>query len=324
MINLIERLITKKASERKNKNLISIDDLTLEEIKKIHKQAEIFFQKNRNHKNIYHNLRKQTLINLFFESSTRTRASFEIAAKNLGAKVVNIDINTSSIKKGESIADTAATLNAMNPDFVVIRHSSSGIFSLFKKYFSCVLINAGDGINEHPTQALLDSFVIWRNKRNFIGLKIAICGDVLHSRVAHSNIKLLKKLGCKIFVITPSTLITKNYKEWMKENFDVEVCEDLINGIKDADVIMMLRIQRERMSGGYISSLEEYFLTFGLTQEKLKFAKSDVIIMHPGPINRDVEISFDLADNKKFSLILEQVESGIAVRQSLLKFLNDQ
>jgi aspartate carbamoyltransferase catalytic subunit len=300
------------------KDLISIDQLKLEDIQKIHDSAKKFFKNNQENLS----LSGKILVNFFFENSTRTRTSFEIAAKRMGAKVVNIDISLSSLKKGESIIDTAKTINAMNPDFVAIRHNSSGIVQLLKKYISASLINAGDGTNEHPSQALLDSFTILQHKKNLQNLKIAICGDVLHSRVARSNIKLLKKFGCEIRVITPPTLITHDYKNWLKENFGVEVFEELQEGIKGVDVVMMLRIQQERMLGCYIPSLLEYFKLFGLTHEKLKAAKPDVLVLHPGPINREVEISSALADDEKFSLILEQVEAGVAVRQALLHFLN--
>ena len=302
------------------KDLIGIDRLSLQDVNDIHKSAEKFFRKNPNHGQ---DLDGKLLVNFFFENSTRTRTSFEIAAKRMGAKVVNIDISLSSLKKGESIIDTAKTINAMNPDFVAIRHNGSGICDVLKKYISASLINAGDGTNEHPSQALLDSFVILQHKKTLQNLKIAICGDVLHSRVARSNIKLLKKFGCEIRVITPPTLITCDYRNWLKEKWGVEVFESLLEGIAGVDVVMMLRIQQERMLGCYIPSLSEYFKLFGLTHEKLKVAKPDVLVLHPGPINRDVEISSALADDEKFSLILEQVEAGVAVRQAILKFLNN-
>jgi aspartate carbamoyltransferase catalytic subunit len=217
--------------------------------------------------------------------------------------------------------DTAKTINAMNPDFVAIRHNSSGIVALLKKYISASLINAGDGTNEHPSQALLDSFIIKQHKKNLKNLKIAICGDVLHSRVARSNIKLLKKFGCEIRVITLPTLISFGYRDWLKKNWDIEVFESLESGIKNVDVIMMLRIQQERMLGCYIPSLSEYFKLFGLTHQKLKLAPK-AVVLHPGPINREVEISSALADDKNFSLILNQVEAGVTVRQALLNFLS--
>ena len=303
------------------KDLITIDQLSIEDIKEIHSQAEGYFSANQTHEKRTSELSGKILVNFFFENSTRTRTSFEIAAKRLAADVVNIDISLSSLKKGESIIDTAKTINVMKPDFVAIRHNGSGITALLKKYLFASLINAGDGTNEHPSQALLDSFVIRKHKKNLQNLKIAICGDVLHSRVARSNIKLLKKFGCEVRVITPPTFITHEYKNWMKESWNVEVFESLEQGITGVDVVMMLRIQQERMQGCYIPSLSEYFKLFGLTHEKLKAAKPDVLVLHPGPINRDVEISSALADDENVSLILEQVEAGVAVRQAILKFL---
>jgi aspartate carbamoyltransferase catalytic subunit len=300
------------------KNLISIDQISLQDVSEIHKLAQKYFKNSAPFNQV---LANKILLNFFFENSTRTRTSFEIAAKRLGAKVVNIDISLSSLKKGESIIDTAKTINAMKPDFVAIRHNSSGIVEQLKSHISAALINAGDGTNEHPSQALLDSFVILQHKKNLQNLKIAICGDVLHSRVARSNIKLLTKLGAKIRVITPATLITHDYKNWLKENWNVEVFESLELGIENVDVIMVLRIQQERMIGCYIPSLAEYFKLFGLTHEKLNAAKSDVLVLHPGPINREVEISSALADDKNFSLILDQVEAGVAVRQAILEIL---
>lgn len=297
------------------KDLITIDQLSLQDINFIHDLA-----------NNYRNLPTfdgKILINFFFENSTRTRTSFEIAAKKLNMEVVNIDISLSSLKKGESIIDTAKTIDAMNPDFVAIRHNASGILTVLKKYIRASLINAGDGTNEHPSQALLDSFVIRKHKGDLRNLKIAICGDVLHSRVARSNIKLLKKFGCKINVITPPTLMVKDYQNWLKEKWDIEVYQNLGEGIKDCDVVMMLRIQQERMLGCYIPSLGEYFKLFGLTHQKLLAAKKDVIVLHPGPINREVEISSALADDSTSSLILEQVEAGVLVRQALLHFLKN-
>jgi aspartate carbamoyltransferase catalytic subunit len=299
-------------------DLISVDQLTVNDIEAIHHQADIFFA---NGNQQYRDLENKLLINFFFENSTRTRMSFEIAMKRMGGKVLNVDISLSSLKKGESIIDMAKTLNAMKPDFVAIRHNSSGIVNLLKNYIEANLINAGDGTNEHPSQALLDSFVIKKHKKNLANLKIAICGDVLHSRVARSNIKLLKKFGCEIRVITPPTLIVNQYRNWLKEKFDIEVFEDLVSGIQGVDVIMMLRIQQERMLGCYIPSLSEYFKIYGLDYEKIKFAPN-ALVLHPGPINRDVEIASNLADDKNRSLILEQVSAGVAVRQSLLLMLN--
>lgn len=299
------------------KDLISIDDININQIDEVHHLANQYFLNPNQH---YDDLKEKILLNFFFENSTRTRMSFEIAGKKMGAKVVNLDVSLSSLKKGESIIDTAQTINALKPDFVAIRHNSSGIIHILKKYLNCSIINAGDGTNEHPSQALLDSFVIKNHKKTLQNLKIAICGDVLHSRVARSNIKLLAKYNCEIRVITSPTLITKHYRQWLKENWNIEVYENLIEGIKNVDVIMMLRIQQERMVGSYVSSLAEYYKIYGLNHEKLIYAKN-ALIMHPGPINRDVEISSQLADDPKKSLILEQVASGVAVRQAILKLL---
>lgn len=309
------------------KDLISIDQLSIKDVTEIHDAAEIFFKNNANRSSVVEtpeskDLIGKILVNFFFENSTRTRTSFEIAAKRMGAKVVNIDVSLSSLKKGESMIDTAKTIDAMHPDFVAIRHNSSGIAQLLKKYISASLINAGDGTNEHPSQALLDSFTIKRHKKDLKNLKIAICGDVLHSRVARSNIKLLKKFGCEIRVITPPTLMVHGYEKWLKDKWNIEVFNSLEKGIAGVDVIMMLRIQQERMLGCYIPSLSEYYQLFGLTHEKIKYAKEDVLVLHPGPINREVEISSALADDLKYSVVLEQVEAGVAVRQAILKMLN--
>ncbi len=304
----------------KNKNLISINDLSDQDLDSIFVSSKKHFDNNK--KRIFKNtLEGKTLINFFFENSTRTRTSFEIAASNLGAKVINIDISLSSLKKGETIIDTTKTINAMNPDFVAIRHNASGIVKSLKEYIAASVINAGDGTNEHPSQALLDAFVILQNKNKIKGLEIAICGDILHSRVARSNLILLNRLGAKIRLITLPTLISKDFEKWVDRKWGIKVYQKLEDGIKDADVIIMLRIQQERMLGCFVPSLAEYYNLFGLTHEKLKSAKKDVIVLHPGPINREVEISSALADDENFSLILNQVESGVAVRQAILEFL---
>lgn len=304
----------------KNRNLLSIKNLSVQQIEQILNDSQTHFIHNQK-KLINTALQGKILVNFFFENSTRTRTSFEIAAKNLGAEVVNIDISLSSLKKGESLIDTAKTINAMLPDFVAIRHNASGIVELLSKYIDASVINAGDGTNEHPSQALLDAFTIQQNKGRIKDLEIAICGDVLHSRVARSNILLLSKLGAKIRLIMPPTLIANGFEDWVKNNWGIKVYQSLVEGIKDVDVIMMLRIQQERMLGCFIPSLAEYYKLFGLDHQKLKLAKKDVIVLHPGPINRDVEISSDLADDERFSLILNQVEAGVAVRQAILEFL---
>ncbi len=300
------------------RDLISIDHLSVAQITSIHKLAKKYYAKQKT----VSDLKGKLLVNFFFENSTRTRMSFEIAARRMSADVVNLDISLSSLKKGESIIDTAKTINAMRPDFVAIRHNSSGIIELLKNYINASLINAGDGTNEHPSQALLDSFVILQHKRKLKNLEIAICGDVLHSRVARSNIKLLKKFGAKIRVITPPTLMPVGYKEWLQQKWQIDVFDNLADGIAGVDVVMMLRIQQERMLGCYIPSLGEYFRLYGLNHNKLKLARKNALVLHPGPINRDVEISSQLADDPKISLILEQVEAGVAVRQAILKFIS--
>ncbi len=300
------------------KDLISIDQLSVLDIKSIHKKALKYFQNPKFRTKFSGKL----FVNFFFENSTRTRLSFEIAAKRMGAEVVNIDVALSSLKKGETLVDMAKTINAMRPDFVAVRHNASGIVDLLANYMDAPLINAGDGTNEHPTQALLDSFVILQKKGKIEGLKIAICGDALHSRVARSNLKLLAKMGAKLKVVTLPTLIPKDYDKWLMKKFGATLCADLSEGIKGADVVMMLRIQQERMSGSYISSLGEYFRFYGLTHEKLALANKGALVLHPGPINRDVEISSLLADDENISLILTQVEAGVAVRQAIIEHIS--
>ncbi|MFT6105946.1 MAG: aspartate carbamoyltransferase catalytic subunit [Rickettsiales bacterium] len=305
----------------KNKHLISINDLSDSDLDFIFKSSKKHFENNQNRvfKDI---LKGKALINFFFENSTRTRTSFEIAAKNLGADVVNIDISLSSLKKGETIIDTAKTINAMNPDFVAIRHNSSGIVELLKNHIDSGIINAGDGTNEHPSQALLDAFTILQHKGKIKGLEIAICGDILHSRVARSNLLLLTRLGANIRLIMPPTLLVKDFEKWVDKKWGVKIYQNIKDGIKNADVVMMLRIQQERMFGCFIPSPEEFYKIFGLNHDNLKLAKKDAIVLHPGPINRDVEISSALADDENISLILNQVENGVAVRQAILEFLN--
>ncbi len=260
-------------------------------------------------------LRGRTQINLFFEASTRTQSSFELAGKRLGADVMNMSVANSSVKKGETLIDTAATLNAMRPDIIVVRHRHAGAVHLLARKVDCAVVNAGDGAHEHPTQALLDALTIRRNKGRIEGLVVAICGDILHSRVARSNILLLGALGARVRVIGPSTLLPAGI-----ENMGVEVFRDMRAGLKDVDIVMMLRLQRERMSGAFIPSTKEYFRYFGLDEEKLGFAKPDALVMHPGPMNRGVEIDSLVADGAQ-SLIKEQVEMGVAVRMAVLEAL---
>ena len=294
----------------KNKHILSIKDLSIKNITDILTKAEKFLNKRNKKKNSFSN---KNIINLFFEDSTRTLTSFELAGKQLGASVINMSIATSSIKKGETLIDTAMTLNAMNPDILIVRHNMSGVPYLLSEKVNCSVINAGDGSNEHPTQALLDALTIKRHKRKISGLEVAILGDVLHSRVARSNIYLLNKLGAKIRVISPPTLLPPKIEE-----LGVKVFKSLEHGLKDVDIIMVLRIQKERMSGSFVPSEKEFFKFWGLDRKKLNNAKKNALVMHPGPINRGIEIDSDVADDIGRSLILEQVKLGVAIRMSII------
>jgi len=262
-------------------------------------------------------LRGLTQINLFFEASTRTQASFELAGKRLGADVMNMSVASSSVKKGETLIDTAMTLNAMHPDILVIRHGAAGAAALLARKVGCAVINAGDGAHEHPTQALLDGLTIRRHKGRLDGLTVAICGDILHSRVARSNIILLNTMGARVRAVGPSTLMPAGIAEMGTEHH-VRI-ED---GVRDADVVMMLRLQRERMAGGFVPSVREYFRHYGLDAAKLARAKPDCLVMHPGPMNRGVEIASEIADGPQ-SVIEEQVEMGVAVRMAVMEALLD-
>jgi len=258
----------------------------------------------------------QTQVNLFFENSTRTQSSFEIAGKRLGADVMNMAIATSSVAKGETLIDTAMTINAMHPDYLVVRHQSSGAVELLAQKVSCAVLNAGDGQHEHPTQALLDALTIRRHFGKLEGLTVAICGDILHSRVARSNIHLLSRMGARVRVVAPSTLLPSGIA-----NFGVEVFRNMADGLRDADVVMMLRLQLERMSGAFVPSMREFYQFFGLTEEKLAHARPSALVMHPGPMNRGVEIDSSVADGAQ-SVIREQVEMGVAVRMAVLDALD--
>ena len=260
-------------------------------------------------------LRGRTQINLFFEASTRTQSSFELAGKRLGADVMNMSVANSSVKKGETLIDTAATLNAMRPDLIVVRHDQAGAVHLLARKVDCSVINAGDGQHEHPTQALLDALTIRRNKGPIDGLTVAICGDILHSRVARSNFLLLTQLGARVRVCGPSTLLPSGV-----ERMGVEVYRDMEAALDGADIVMMLRLQRERMNGAFIPSTREYYRFWGLDEEKLARAAPGALVMHPGPMNRGVEISSEVADGAQ-SLIREQVEMGVAVRMAVLEAL---
>ncbi len=262
-------------------------------------------------------LRGRTQINLFFEASTRTQSSFELAGKRLGADVMNMSVGNSSVKKGETLIDTAMTLNAMHPDILIIRHGSAGAAALLAQKVTCSVVNAGDGAHEHPTQALLDALTIRRKKGRIQGLTVAICGDVLHSRVARSNIILLNALGARVRVVAPSTLLPAGV-----EQMSVEVHRTMEDGLQGADVIIMLRLQRERMAGAYVPSVREYFHFFGLDRDKLNLANEGALVMHPGPMNRGVEIASEVADGTQ-SVIQEQVEMGVAVRMAVMEALLD-
>jgi aspartate carbamoyltransferase catalytic subunit len=298
------------------RHLLGIDGLSAGEITGLLDLSEEFVDLNRQIEKKRTTLRGRTQINLFFESSTRTQSSFELAGKRLGADVMNMSVAQSAIRKGETLLDTAATLNAMHPDLIVVRHQASGAVELLAQKVQCSVINAGDGAHEHPTQALLDALTIRRNKGDIGRLTVAICGDILHSRVARSNIVLLNTLGARVRVVAPTTLLPAGI-----ERMGVEVFRDMRAGLKDADIVMMLRLQRERMNGSLIPSTKEYFHYYGLDTAKLKYAKPDALVMHPGPMNRGVEIDSAVADGAQ-SLIQEQVEMGVAVRMAVLEALS--
>ena len=298
-----------------HRHLLGIDGLSRAEIVALLDLAEAAVEISRQVDKKRATLRGRTQINLFFEASTRTQSSFELAGKRLGADVMNMSVGNSSLKKGETLIDMAMTLNAMRPDLLVVRHHQAGAVHLLARKVECSVINAGDGAHEHPTQALLDALTIRRNLGRIEGLVIAICGDILHSRVARSNILLLGALGARVRVIGPSTLLPTGI-----DNMGVEVYRDMRAGLRDADIVMMLRLQRERMNGAFVPSEKEYFRYFGLDEEKLSLAKPGALVMHPGPMNRGVEIDSLVADGAQ-SLIREQVEMGVAVRMAVLEAL---
>jgi len=300
-----------------HRHLLAIEGLHPHEIGHLLDLAESYVLLNRQGKTQRDLLRGRTLINLFFEDSTRTRTSFEIAGKRLGADVINMSVSTSSVNKGETLLDTAWTLNAMNTDLLVVRHAESGAPSLLAQKVDAAVINAGDGTHEHPTQALLDALTIRRRKGRLEGLTVAICGDIAHSRVARSNIHLLTTLGSTVRVVGPPTLIPAD-----AGRLGVEVHHDMAKGLAGADVVMMLRLQKERMAKGLVPSPREFFRFYGLDREKLAHAKPDAMVMHPGPMNRGVEIDSAVADDPSRSVIAEQVEMGVAVRMAVLDTLN--
>jgi aspartate carbamoyltransferase catalytic subunit len=306
---------TPAVTSLRRKDLLGISDMAADEITLVLDTAEAMKEIGSRPIKKVPALRGKTVVNLFFEPSTRTRTSFEIAEKRLSADTLNIAIASSSVVKGETLADTALNLEAMQPDMIVLRHSSSGACHLLSRICRSAIINAGDGMHEHPTQALLDAFTIRERKKRLEGLKVAIVGDLLHSRVLRSNIHLLTKMGADVWVCGPPTLIPTDIRR-----FGVRATSRVDEAVADADVIMLLRIQLERMEGAFFPSLREYFNVFGMTEARLRLAKPDVIIMHPGPMNRGVEIASEVADGP-YSVILDQVANGVAVRMAVLYLL---
>ena len=300
-----------------SRHLLGIGHLSVGEILNILDLADKYVEFNRQPTKINAALNGKTLINMFFENSTRTQMSFDLAGKRLGADVMNMNASSSSLQKGESLVDTALTLNAMGPDLLVVRHPDSGAVSLLADKVNCSVINAGDGNHEHPTQALLDALTIRRRKKTIHGLNVAICGDILHSRVARSNMLLLFKLQNRVRMIGPTTLVPRSLTE-----LGVEVFDSMREGLREVDVVMMLRLQRERMAGASIPSFREYFHLYGLDGEALSHAREDAIVMHPGPMNRGVEIDGTIADDINRSVIQEQVEMGVAVRMAVMDLLS--
>ena len=298
-----------------HRHLLTCEGLTAGDINSLLDLADNAAEINRQVNKKRDVLRGRTLINLFFEASTRTQSSFELAGKRLGADVMNMNVSASSVQKGETLIDTAMTLNAMRPDILVVRHHSAGAVELLSQKVDCSVVNAGDGAHQHPTQALLDALTIRRAKGRLEGLIVAICGDIRHSRVARSNINVLNTLGARVRLIAPSTLLPP-----APERLGGEVFTNMWDGLEGADIVMMLRLQRERMSGTFVPSTREYFHFFGLDHEKLARAKPDALVMHPGPMNRGVEIASTVADSAR-SVIREQVEMGVAVRMAVLEAL---
>jgi aspartate carbamoyltransferase catalytic subunit len=299
----------------RRRDLLGIRNLSAKEIVGILDTAENFREINQRELKKVPTLRGKTVINLFFEASTRTRTSFELAAKRLSADAINISVSSSAVTKGETLIDTALNLDAMSPDCIVVRHSSAGVPHQLAKVSRAAIVNAGDGANEHPTQALLDAMTIREHKKKIENLNVAIIGDILHSRVARSNIHLLTKLGATVKVAGPKTLVPDDFQHLVEKNLFVS--KSVEEAIEGADVVMILRIQRERQDSAYFPTLREYAIHYGLTQERLDLAKSDAIVLHPGPMNRGIEIASDVADSSR-SLILDQVKYGVAVRMAVL------
>jgi aspartate carbamoyltransferase catalytic subunit len=299
------------------RHLLGIENLSVEEAVGLLDLAEEYAALNRAVAKKQGLLRGRTLINLFYEASTRTQSSFELAGKRLGADVLNMSVRSSSVSKGETLIDTATTLNAMRPDILVVRHQDSGAAELLARKLDCCVVNAGDGSHEHPTQALLDALTIRRRRGSLMGLTVLICGDILHSRVARSNITLLSMMGARVRLAAPRTLLPADAERW-----GVEVHTDMNEALTGADIVMMLRLQLERMTGAFVPSTREYFRFYGLDREKLRRANPGVLVMHPGPMNRGVEIDSAIADDIEVSLIHEQVEMGVAIRMAVLDALS--
>ena len=299
-----------------HRDLLGIEGLAVSDITHLLDLADSYVDQNRQIDKKTSLLRGRTQINLFFESSTRTQSSFELAGKRLGADVMNMSVKTSAVNKGETLLDTAATLNAMNPDLLVVRHGDSGAVALLAQKVSCAVLNAGDGAHEHPTQALLDALTIRRRLGKLQGLKVAICGDIAHSRVARSNLLLLNMMGAQVNLVGPQTLLPSG-----AEQLGARAFTNMKDGLADCDIVMMLRIQNERMEGALIPSVREYYRLYGLDRDKLSFAKPGALVMHPGPMNRGVEIDSAVADDPDISLIADQVEMGVAVRMAVLEAL---
>lgn len=298
------------------RSIVSIDDLRDDDLQAIFLRAEEFAKMNAEGNKKQPKLTGRTLFNLYFENSTRTRSSFEVAGKRLGMDVVNVTARTSSVSKGETLIDTVASLYSMNGDVIVMRHPRSGASALISEHVKPIVINAGDGSFQHPSQALLDAFTIIQHKGEVQGLKIVICGDILHSRVARSNMMLLTRLGAKVTLVAPPPLMPREFAQLD----NITLMYDIREAVVDADVVMMLRIQRERAAGSAIASVRDYALRYGLNHAKLEVANKDVLVMHPGPINRGVELETPLADDVERSVILKQVEYGVAIREALLEF----
>ena len=298
------------------RDLLGIEGLSATDINNLLDLADTYVDLNRQIDKKTNILRGRTQINLFFESSTRTQSSFELAGKRLGADVMNMSVSSSALNKGETLLDTAVTLNAMNPDLLVIRHADSGAVALLAQKVSCAVLNAGDGAHEHPTQALLDALTIRRRLGKLSGLKIAICGDITHSRVARSNLLLLNAMGVQVNLVGPRTLIPAD-----AERLGASIFHSMREGLDGCDIVMMLRTQSERMQGALVPSVREYYHLYGLNREKLSYAKPNALVMHPGPMNRGAEIDSELADDTEVSLIREQVEMGVAVRMAALEAL---